>query len=91
MLTDIGGFLKIISLISSLTLGFYYRRILHMRLIGFFPNYERVLSYEGLKQMFNDISFLKMSNSKTEAIVCFHTDAIERLESLVRDKDQEMK
>ena len=48
VLTDIGGFLKIMTMLSGLVLGLYYRNLLHKKLVALFPGYEKVLCYEGI-------------------------------------------
>ena len=79
MLTDIGGFLKIMTLLSGIVAGWFYRRLLHKKLVKLFPKYEKVLCYEGIIQMFKDIMFLKERDQETEARFESHTDAIDDL------------
>ena len=91
MLTDIGGFLKIMTLISWMVAGWYYRRLLHKKLVAMFSDYEKVLCYEGIIQMFKDIMFLLETKKDTDARIDSNTEAIDDLEKQGDQKDQRIK
>ena len=62
MLTDIGGFLKIITLLGGALVSWYYGRVLHKVLLELSPTYEKVFCYEGLVQMDESISELELKS-----------------------------
>ena len=92
LLSDVGGILKILSLLSSLITGYFHSRWVMSELVKVHNNVEYILSYEGLTGLFEDVQKLKriMLNYILERLST-HSERIDELEELVERKDGRIK